>query len=72
MMARIAILAVAMSLTACGEVDQKAKTEKIYAGKKDERASDGAAFGGDKKKWEAKLAERSVAQNEYARTDNKK
>lgn len=72
MIARLTFLAVALSLVACGEVDQKAKTEKIYAGKKDERAADGAAFGGDKKKWEAKLAERNVVQNEYARTENKK
>jgi hypothetical protein len=72
MIGRIALLAIAVALAGCGEVDQKAKTEKIYAGKKDERAADGTAFGGDKKKWEAKLAERSVAQNEYARTENKK
>lgn len=72
MIARIALLAAALALAACGETDQQAKTEKIYAGKKDERAADSPAFGGDKKKWEAKLAERSVTQNEYVRTENKK
>lgn len=59
-------------LTACGETNQTAKTEKIYAGKKDTRAADGAVFGGDKKKWEAALAQRSNTQNEYLRTDVKK
>ncbi len=67
----IAIFALG-NLPGCGEIDQTAKTEKIYAGKKDTRAADGAAFGGDKKKWEAALAQRSNAQNEYLRTDVKK
>lgn len=61
-----------LALAACGEVDQKAKTEKVYAGKKDQRAADGSAFGGDPKKWEAVLAERSKTQNEYLRTDVKR
>lgn len=56
-------------LTGCGEVDQKVKSEKIYAGKKDERAYDGAKFGGDQKKWEAALAKRNETQNEYLRAD---
>jgi hypothetical protein len=64
--------AFAVMLGACGEIDQTAKTEKVYAGKKDTRAADGAAFGGDKKKWEAALAQRSNTQNEYLRTDVKK
>ncbi len=59
-------------LSACHEIDQTAKTEKVYAGKKDTRASDGAQFGGDKKKWEATLAQRSNTQNEYLRTDVKR
>jgi hypothetical protein len=58
-------------LTACGEIDQTAKTEKVYAGKKDERAYDNTFFGNDKKKWEATLAQRSRTQNEYLRTDTK-
>ena len=61
-----------LGLTACGEIDQTAKAEKVYAGKKDTRAAEGPAFGGDKKKWEAALAQRSNAQNEYLRTDVKK
>ncbi|MBL8524112.1 MAG: hypothetical protein JNN20_10510 [Betaproteobacteria bacterium] len=64
--------AAAVMLAACGEIDQTAKTEKVYAGKKDARAADGSQFGGDKKKWEATLAQRSNAQNEYLRTDVKK
>ena len=59
------------SLVACGEIDQTAKTEKVYAGKKDERAYDNKLFGNDKKKWEATLAQRSRTQNEYLRTDAK-
>jgi ABC-type Fe3+/spermidine/putrescine transport system ATPase subunit len=70
------LTAMAMSglvmLAGCGEIDQTAKTEKVYAGKKDARAADGAQFGGDKKKWEAALAQRSNTQNEYLRTDVKK
>jgi hypothetical protein len=62
---------VAVGVTACGEIDQKAKIEKVYAGKKDARPSDDARFSGDKKKWEATLAERSKAQNEYLRTSSK-
>lgn len=71
---RVSLIAVSMvlALTACGEIDQTAKTEKVYAGKKDARASDGAQFGGDKKKWESALAQRSNTQNEYLRTDVKK
>jgi hypothetical protein len=59
------------SLVGCGEIDQTAKTEKVYAGKKDERAYDNKQFGNDKKKWEATLAQRSRTQNEYLRTDAK-
>ncbi len=61
----------ATSLIACGEVDQTAKTEKVYAGKKDAHAYDGKLFGSDKKKWEASLAQRTRTQNEYLRTDTK-
>ena len=59
-------------VSACGEIDQTAKTEKVYAGKKDTRAADGPQFGGDKKKWEGALVQRSTTQNEYLRTDVKK
>ena len=58
-----------LGIAGCGEIDQTAKTEKVYAGKKDQRAAEGAMFGGDKKKWEAALAQRSNTQNEYLRTD---
>jgi hypothetical protein len=68
----LAALVLAVTLVACGEIDQTAKSEKVYAGKKDTRAADGALFGGDKKKWETALAQRSATQNEYLRTDVKK
>lgn len=61
-----------LGLSACGEIDQTVKSEKVYAGKKDSRAADGPQFGGDKKKWEATLAQRSNTQNEYLRTDVKR
>ena len=61
-----------LTLVSCGEIDQNVKSEKVYAGKKDTRAAEGAMFGGDKKKWEAALAQRSTTQNEYLRTDVKK
>ena len=64
--------ALATGLVACGEIDQTAKTEKVYAGKKDEHAYDNKLFGNDKKKWEATLAQRNNTQNEYLRTDVKK
>jgi len=60
-----------VALSACGEIDQKAKAEKVYAGKKDTRAADDARFGGDAKKWEATLAERNKNQNEYLRTETR-
>ena len=66
-----ACAAVIVGLVACGETDQKAKTEKVYAGKKDERAYDNKLFGNDHKKWEATMAARTRTQNEYLRTDTK-
>ncbi len=60
-------LIAAFALGGCGEIDQKAKIEKVYAGKKDARAADDAQFGGDKKKWETTLADRTKSQNEYLR-----
>lgn len=68
----IATLVLAFGVVACSEIDQTAKSEKVYAGKKDARASDAPQFGGDKKKWEATLAKRSDTQNEYLRTDAKR
>jgi hypothetical protein len=65
-------LLAAIALGGCGETDQKAKTEKIYAGKKDTRAAEASAFGGDQKKWEATLASRNNNQNEYLRTETRK
>jgi hypothetical protein len=61
---------VSIGLSACGEIDQQAKIEKIYAGKKDTKAYD-AKFGGDKQKWETAMVERNKRQNDYLRTDAK-
>ena len=74
MIARALLLTAGLSLAlaGCSEIDQTVKSEKVYAGKKDARAAEGAQFGGDKKKWEAALAQRSNTQNEYLRTDVKK
>ncbi len=66
------VVAPLLMLSACSEIDQTVKSEKVYAGKKDSRAADGSQFGGDKKKWEATLAQRSNTQNEYLRTDAKR
>lgn len=64
-------LSILGGLSACGEVDQTTKTQKVYAGKKDEHAYDNKLFGNDKQKWETALAQRSRTQNEYLRTDKK-
>ena len=64
--------ALVLGLSGCGEIDQKAKTEKIYSGKKDTEAYENTKFAGDKSKWESAMAERSKTQNEYNRTDTKK
>lgn len=65
----IAVAAAAFIAAGCGEIDQTAKTQKIYAGKKDERPYDGKTFGDDKAKWQQVLAERNKGQNEYLRTE---
>ena len=52
-----------IALAACGEISQDAP--KPYAGKEDGKAYAGDAFKGDKAKWEATLAERAAAQNDY-------
>jgi len=61
--------ATAFIASGCTEIDQSAKTQKVYAGKKDERPYDGKAFGDDKAKWQQALAERNKGQNEYLRTE---
>ena len=64
--------AMVLVLSACGEIDQTAKIDKVYAGKKDSKAYEGTKFAGDKTKWESTLVERSKTQNEYNRTDVQK
>ena len=65
----LVILACIALLSACSEINQTAKTEKVYAGRKDTKAYDSANFAGDKGKWETALVARSKTQNEYNRTD---
>lgn len=64
-----AAAATAFIASGCTEIDQTAKTQKVYAGKKDERPYDGKTFGDDKAKWQQALAERNRGQNEYLRTE---
>ena len=64
--------AMVMGISACGEIDQTAKVDKVYAGKKDSKAYEGTKFAGDKAKWENELVDRSKLQNEYNRTDGQK
>jgi hypothetical protein len=61
-----------VALSACGEIDQHARTQKIYAEKKDEKLHDGKSFGGDQARWELALKERGNTQNEYLRTETSK
>jgi hypothetical protein len=64
-----AATAAAFVLTGCNEIDQKEKTQKVYAGKKDEKPYDGQQFGADRTKWEVALKQRGQTQNEYLRTE---
>lgn len=67
--ALIAIL-LAASLTACGEYSQVASYNNgKYAGKSDTRPWEGGQFAGSKPAWEAALAARNQAQNEYKRAN---
>lgn len=68
----LVFVALALAVSACGEIDQTAKVDKVYAGRKDSKAYEGTKFAGDKAKWESALAERSKTQNEYIRTDVQK
>lgn len=68
----LVFVSLTFGITACGEIDQTAKINKVYAGKKDSKAYEGAKFAGDKTKWESTLVERSKVQNEYNRTDVQK
>lgn len=61
----------ALTLSACGEIDQQAKTEKVFAKKIDARVYDGDKFKGDKAKWEDTMAQRNRPQNESIKMDGK-
>jgi hypothetical protein len=64
-----AATAAALVLTGCGEINQQEKTQKVYAGKTDDKHYEGPKFGADKAKWEVALKERGQTQNEYLRTE---
>jgi hypothetical protein len=64
-----AATAAAFVLTGCGEINQQEKTQKVYAGKIDEKPYDGQQFGADRTKWEVALKQRGQSQNEYLRTE---
>lgn len=59
-------LTVAVLLGACGEYSQVANYKpNNYQGKSDTRPWEGSQFAGNKQAWEAALASRAQAQNEY-------
>ena len=63
-------LVAALGLTACGEYSQVANYKPgSYQGKSDTRPWEGGQFAGDKAAWEAALASRNQAQNEYKRAN---
>ena len=64
-------IVMALGLAACGEIDQQAKIEKVYAKKLDTRVYDGDKFKGDKAKWEETMAQRNRPQNESIKMDGK-
>ena len=64
-------VAMAFSLSSCGEIDQQAKTEKVYAKNLDSRAYAGDKFKGDKAKWEEAMVQRNRTQNESIKMDSK-
>ena len=59
-----------LSLSACGEYSQVAQYKPgSYQGKSDTRPWEGGQFAGNKQAWEAALAARNQAQNEYKRAN---
>lgn len=55
-------------LSACGERPQVVEYKPgHYQGKSDTRPWEGGKFAGNKQAWEAELANRNQAQNEYKR-----
>lgn len=62
--------ALTLTLAACGEYSQVAQYKPgSYAGKSDTRPWEGGQFAGDKAAWEAALANRNQAQNEYKKAN---
>lgn len=64
----LAAAALTLGLAACGEYSQVPRYKPgNYQGKSDTRPWEGGKFAGDKQAWEAALANRNQAQNEYKR-----
>jgi len=64
------VAAFAFGLTACGEYSQVASYKPgNYQGKSDTRPWEAGKFAGDKPAWEAALANRAQAQNEYKKAN---
>ena len=62
------LCSVALFLSGCGERPQVVVYKQgEYQGKADTPPYAGAAFGGDKAKWEAAMKARNARQNEYLR-----
>ncbi len=59
-----------LGLAACGEYSQVASYKPgSYQGKSDTRPWEGGQFAGNKQAWEAALAARNQAQNEYKKAN---
>mgnify|MGYP000930860235 FL=1 len=59
-----------LSLSACGEYSQVAQYKPgSYQGKSDTRPWEGGQSAGNKQAWEAALAARNQAQNEYKKAN---
>lgn len=62
--------ALALGLAGCSEYSQVPNYKPgNYQGKSDTRPWEGGQFAGDKAAWEAALANRNQAQNEYKRAN---
>ena len=63
-------LTATVGLAACGEYSQVPNYKQgNYQGKSDTRPWEGEKFAGNKQAWEAALANRNQAQNEYKRAN---
>jgi hypothetical protein len=65
-MIRLGLLIAALGLAACADRDEISEGKRTYQGKPDT-----PAWGtGERAAWEARINQRTVAQNEYKRINN--